>query len=338
MRTGTKRAPLLQEGDIAALDPKLARLMQICGIKELPPVHTRSVPLERIIVNNDAPVKSSARFIRSIALVGIRQPPSVAFVQGSSWEADDARYVVVMGRRRIVAALRLLEKGDQRFKAVKCEVYEWNAPRLSAFLALVENEQRSDGWIQDVIHLRQLIHEGVAMTLDDLTEYGFNRKSIRGRLDIALLPDAICDQICAGTVSLDVAMQITRLKVAERERLNALAQDGEVLSPELVKSLFKKQVDEGLSSVHANLSQIWTALPDPPEHDGAAPLSTSSIETTAASMPAQLAQLLALLRHIEVQEDPAMERLRPLIQVLIKEVEIVQHQCMSRQKGEKMHV
>lgn len=331
MGTATKRAPLLQEGDIAALDPKFARLMQICGIKELPPVHTRLVSLEHITVTHEALVKPSARFIRSIELVGIRQPPSVAFCAGSSWDADDARYVVVMGRRRIAAAQRLLAKGDQRFKNVKCEVYEWNAPRLSAFLALVENEQRSEAWIQDVIHLRELIQEGVAMTLDDLADYGFNRKTIKGRLEIALLPDAICDQICAGTVSLEVAMQITRLKAAERERLTALVQAGEALTPELVKSLFKKQVDQGLASVQANLSQIWTALPDPT----LAALQTPPNETTPSST---LTQLLSLLHHVEAQKLPELQRVQPLIQVLMQELVTIQRQMMSGQKGEEAHV
>ncbi len=123
-------------------------------------------------------------------------------------------------------------------------------------------------------------------------------------------------------------MQITRLKAAERERLNALAQGGEMLTPELVKGLLKKQVDEGLSSVHGNLSQIWAALPDPLQRDPATP-----IEATTASMPAQLAQLLALLRHIEAQAAPAMERIRPLIQVLMKEVEVIQRQYMSGPEG-----
>jgi ParB-like chromosome segregation protein Spo0J len=330
MGTATKRAPLLREGDIAALDPKFARLMQICGIKELPPVHTRLVPLEHITVTHEALVKPSARFIRSIELVGIRQPPSVAFCAGSSWDADDARYVVVMGRRRVVAAQRLLAKGNQRFKSVKCEVYEWNAPRLSAFLALLENEQRASSWIQDVIHLRQLIHEGVAMTLDDLAEYGFNRKTISGRLAIALLPAPICDQICTGAVSLDVAMQITRLKAAERERLTALVQDGEALTPELVKSLFKRQVDQGLASVQANLSQIWTSLPD-----SLAALKAPPNEAATST----LTQLLALLHHVETQNLPEFQRVQPLIQVLTQELEIIRRQlAISRQEGEKSHV
>src|SRR5262249_30853964 len=150
-------------------------------------------------------------------------PPSVAYKGGAAWDSPDATYVVVMGRRRIVSARHLIRaKGDARFQTIKCEVYEWNAPRLNAFLGLVENEQRSASWIADVVRLRQLIGEGVAMTLDDLKAYGFHAKTIKGRLDIALLPGAILDQICTGTVSLDVAMQITRLKEAPLHRLETL--------------------------------------------------------------------------------------------------------------------
>src|SRR2546421_7213316 len=110
-------------------------------------------------------------------------------------------------------------KGDARFQTIKCEVYEWNAPRLNAFLGLVENEQRSQSWVADVVRLRQLLREGVAMTLEDLKAYGFHAKTIKGRLDIALLPHAILDQICTGRVSLDVAMQVLRLKEAQLQRL-----------------------------------------------------------------------------------------------------------------------
>src|SRR2546423_14656845 len=101
MRTANKQLVLFQEGEIGALDPKLARLMQVCGIEQLPPVHTRQVALSQIVVPDEAQVVASPRFIRSIDLVGIRQPPSVAYESGSAWDAPDATYVVVMGRRRI---------------------------------------------------------------------------------------------------------------------------------------------------------------------------------------------------------------------------------------------
>src|SRR5205807_2294956 len=155
--------------------------------------------------------------------------------------------------RRLVSARHLMAaKGDARFQTIKCEVYEWNAPRLNAFLGLVENEQRSASWVADVVRLRQLLGEGIAMTLDDLKTYGFHARTIKGRLDIALLPSAILDQICAGTVSLDVAMQILRLKEAQLHRLETLAQDGEQVTADLVKGLLKRQVNQGLASERCN--------------------------------------------------------------------------------------
>ena len=52
-------------------------------------------------------------------------------------------------------------------------------PRLNAFLGLIENEQRSQSWVADVVRLRQLLREGVAMTLEDLKAYGFHAKTIK---------------------------------------------------------------------------------------------------------------------------------------------------------------
>jgi ParB-like chromosome segregation protein Spo0J len=331
-----KRPSLFQGGDVAAVDPRLQRLMQICGIQELPPVHTKFIPLERISVPGEMQVRPSSSFIRSVELIGIRQPPSVAFCAGTNWEADDASYVVVMGRRRIVSARRLLAKGDTRFKTIKCEVYEQSVPRLNAFLALVENTQRSESWIQDVVSLRQLIREGVAMTLDDLKASGFNARTIKGRLDIALLPDSILDQICAGALSQDAALQITRLTQTQSRRLETLLGSGEELTVELVSGLLKQQVNQGLAAVHTDLSEVWTTLANQSQVDSAALLSSE----TSVSGPPDVSRLLDVLRQFEPQTrtDTALLRAGTLIGVLIKELEIVQGSQVSQQEGEPTHV
>ena len=340
MRRTSTQPTLFQEGETAALDPKLARLMQICGIEQLPPVHTKQVALSKIVVPGEAQVVASPRFMRSIDLVGIRQPPSVAFERGSAWDGPDATYVVVMGRRRIVSARHLMAtRGDARFQTIKCEVYEWNAPRLNAFLGLVENEQRSQSWVADVVGLRQLIGEGIAMTLDDLKAYGFHAKTIKGRLDMALLPGAILDQICTGTVSLDVAMRVLRLKEAQLHRLETLVQDGEQITADLVKSLLKRQVNQELASVQTNLSQMWTAIPS------AAPISLSSpsVQGLACTShgPAQPSTVLAVLKQFEVQtqHDPIFQRVGTLTRILIKELEMVLPTLsITTQEGETTHV
>lgn len=340
MQTATTRKPLFHEGDIAAVDPKLQRLMQLCGIEELPPVHTMLLPLNRIRVPNEEHVHPSARFVRSIELLGIRQPPSIAFVNGTSWDADDAVYDVVMGRRRIVSARHLLSKGDARFQHVKCEVYERNAPRLNAFLGLVENDQRSESWIQDVVNLRQLIREGIGMTLDDLKAYGFNARTIRGRLAVALLPGAMLDQICSGTVSQDAALQITRLNVKERERLDTLCREGGELTDELVKTMLKRQVNQGLAPVHADLSQAWTALSPAyrPDADASSfslsPGTGAPLPQPIPDRPASVSSLLSLLRHVEPQTrtSDTLHRARLLIVALIHELQIVERSLESKQK------
>lgn len=319
----TKRPSLFQkgdqEGDIAAIDPKLQRLLQICEISDLPAVHTMMVCLDSIIVPSEESVKPAAGLIRNIKLVGIRQPPSVAWYGGSAWDADDATYMVVMGRRRIASVRKLLASGDLRFKTIKCEVYERNEPRLNAFLGLVENEQRGASWVQDVIRLRQLITEGVAMTLDDLADYGFNRRTLRGRLDIAQLPQAILDQICAGNVSLDVAMQISRLKDASRELLMALVGAGEEITAELVQNLLRRQVNRGLTHVQIDLSQMWMSQGD----QAAAPTLCEPLQEELGSALTPT-QLLVLLRQFEpqIQSNAAMRRVGMLTKVLMKELEI----------------
>ncbi len=340
MPTATKRPSLFQEGDVAAIDPKLQRLMQICGIQELPPVHTKFIPLERIIVPSEMQVRPSSRFIRSVELIGIRQPPSVAFCSGTTWDADDASYVAVMGRRRIVTARHLLAKGDARFKTVKCEVYEHNVPRLNAFLGLVENDQRSESWIADIVSLRQLIKVGVVMTLDDLKAYGFSARTIRGRLEVALLPDPILDQICAGTVSQGVALQITRLTQTQRGRLETLLSSGEDLTAELVKSLLKRQMDQGLTAVHMNLSEVWTALASESQMAPTAFSSASVLQPEAsASASPDVSHVLDVLHQFEPQTktNAALQRAGTLIGVLVKELEIVQR-SQSLSQGEPTHV
>ncbi len=181
------------------------------------------------------------------------------------------------------------------------------------------------------------------MTLDDLKAYGFHAKTIKGRLDIALLPGVILDQICAGTVSLDVAMQITRLKETPLHRLETLVADGEPVTADLVKSLFKRQVNQGLASVQTSLSQMGTALPGPMWDPAPTSLSTPTIQAPApiSNGPISASTVLALLHQFEVQtqHDPVLQRVGTLTRVLIKELEMVLHTpSMTTGEGETSHV
>ena len=173
------------------------------------------------------------------------------------------------------------------------------------------------------------------MTLDDLADYGFNRKTIKGRLDIAFLPDSILNSVCAGAVSQDVALQITRLSQSQRERLETLLANGEELTAELVKSLLKRQVNQGLAAVHLNLSQTWTTLAA--DHQASPTAHSPSQANALPDSPLDVAHLLILLRQFEQQTrtDTALQRARTLIGVLIKELEIAERSQVSQ--GEPTH-
>jgi ParB-like chromosome segregation protein Spo0J len=310
-------ASIIRENDIAELDPRMQRLMALCGITELPPVHTMMLPLDRIVVSDGFQVKPTARFVRNVDLLGIRQPPSVAFVDGSAWDAPDAHYQVLMGRRRIATARLLFQKkADARFTPLKCEVYEWCLPRLGALFGLSENDQRSASWVQEVLLLRELIQDGVAMTLDELASYGFHRRTIKKRLEMAFLPSVILEQICAGSVKHPVALQILRLKKEPLARLEALLEEGEALTAPLVKSLLKRQVDAGLATVHGRLDQYWTNL------------VTETLPPPSGQVSGEVSsvQVRDILRQFDacMQDDPTFERASLLIQVLLKELELAE--------------
>jgi hypothetical protein len=169
-------------------------------------------------------------------------------------------------------------------------------------------------------------------------------KTIKGRLDIALLPAAILDQICTGTVSLDLAMQITRLKAAQLHRLETLVQDGEPVTADLVKSLFKRQVNQGLASVQANVAQLWTALPDNRPDAASLPLSSPTVQALPPTSNGSIIQpstVLTMLKQFEMQtqHDPALQRVGTLTKVLITELEMVLPTVpMITEQGETKHV
>ncbi len=179
MASKKKSSPLVESGEIAGIgDSKLAKLMQRCGIEVMPACHTMLVPIESITVPEPALVRPSANFLKSIRTYGIRQPPSVAFLSGSAYDAPDAKYVVVMGSRRVVSAHHLFFKEqDPRFKVIKCEVYEHHVPGLNDVLALMENSLRSDAWVRDIVRLRRLVEQKIALTLDELVEHVSEKKA-----------------------------------------------------------------------------------------------------------------------------------------------------------------
>ena len=295
----TLHAPVLQgeDEDIREVSPGSRILWQRLGLAALPERETMLIATERLIVaGTDGLMRSAKRLVKSIQHVGILQNPSVV-VQGNVDIHDaEARFEVIAGRRRVLAA-RLAE-----LAVVKCEVYSSSTTPLSALLALIENEQRSAAWVREVEALRCLIDEGVGMTLDDLAAFGFDRASLSERLKVAQLPAPLLNRILAGGVSRELARKLVRLTQAQQERVAGLTEAGEEITTELVKDLLRVQINAGLVPMQAALAQGWDVPPPP---SGRSPLSAPPL-TRSYGLPASASEELAEQAAC-LESEPALE-------------------------------
>src|SRR5260221_11186221 len=89
---------------------------------------------------------------------------------------------------------------------------------VSAVVALVENEERSAGWVREVEALRCLIDEGVGMRLDDLAAFGFDRATLAERLKIAQLPVPLLNRVLPGTRGRESDGKLGRITRRAQER------------------------------------------------------------------------------------------------------------------------
>src|SRR5205085_7699535 len=232
----TTSAPVLetQDKDIQEVSAANAVLWRRLGLEALPDHETLLIPTERlVVVGADHLMRSAKRLLKSVQHVGILQPPSVVVKAEADLHDPQATFEVIAGRRRVLAA-RL-----SGLPVVKCEVYAASTLPLSALLALIENEQRSAAWVREVEALRCLIDEGVGMTLDDLTAFGFDRATLAERLKIAQLPTPLLNRILSGNVSREVARKLVRLTQVQQERVASLAVTGEDITAEQVKNILR---------------------------------------------------------------------------------------------------
>lgn len=312
-----KQTALLEESGVRQFDDKLLELMKRLGIDAFPPHETLTIPLERVIIPGADLVRPSPRLMKSIKRVGVLENPSVVLLNGSGLRDETATFEVIFGRRRILAA-RLAG-----LPVVKCEAYESGTPQLSALLALMENEQRSSAWIREVQDLRRLIDEKVGMTLDDLVEFGFDRGSLTERLKIAQLPLPILAHIFAGKLSQAAAKKLARLNASQVQKVADLAQAGEEITEDLVKSTLRMQVNAGLVPLQSALEVSMTTTTAQGER-----FETEEICLTgscpAAGPPTSLAVVLATLKAFEQRLTPSSttQTLRMLTKALIQEVEV----------------
>ncbi|MGH2506719.1 MAG: ParB/RepB/Spo0J family partition protein [Ktedonobacteraceae bacterium] len=209
-------------------------------IKVLPYHETRALPLECILVPDEARVHVPKSLVQSIKRFGVLQAPTVVRCSAPEKAEESAHYEVIAGRRRTKGA-RLAGLTD-----LTCEVYASSTPQLNALLALIENTQRSSAWIKEVADLRVLIDQRVGMTVPELIACGFARVGLDQRLKMAQLPAPLLDRIVAGKVPLDVARMLVRLSESQRARVVQEAQDAP-LTAELVKQALKVQISADLS-------------------------------------------------------------------------------------------
>src|SRR5256886_14551893 len=239
-----------QDEVIREVTPANAVLWRRLGLEALPNHETLLIQTERLVVAGaDHLARSAKRLVKSIQHVGILQNPSVVVQGGVDIHDDEATFEVIVGRRRVLAA-RLAG-----LTVVKCEVYASSTMQLSALLALIENEQRSAAWVREVEALRCLIDEGVGMTLDDLTAFGFDRATLSERLKIAQLPAPLLARVLSGDVNREVARKLARLTQAQQERVAALALSGEEITAEWVKDMLRAQINTGMVPVQDALAQ-----------------------------------------------------------------------------------
>jgi ParB/RepB/Spo0J family partition protein len=342
----TSKQKALLEGDVQQVDEKLLALMRRLGIESLPAHETMLLPIERIIVPGASLItRPSKRLVKSIQRVGVLQAPSVVLLGGTSPGDPEATFEVVIGRRRVLAA------SLAGLTVIKCEVYASSTPQLNALLALIENQQRSAAWINEVEDLRRLIDDGVGMTIDDLADCGFDRGSLAERLKIALLPAPILDLIFAGRMRLDVAKKIARLNPLQQAKVARLAENGDEVTAEQVKNVLRAQINTGLAPLQTAFPQVWAQadVPDPTSSNGLShasvpelvPLSNRSESVT----PDALASMLATLQGFEQQlaSDHTLQQMRLLTRALIQQLQVALRQTnpipnTEQKEGETVHV
>ena len=298
---------------VSSGDEKQRALLRKLGMSELPTYQMQCSMPKDIVVPGAELIARPHKLAKSIAHVGVLHPPVVVCCA----TGEKVVYEVVLGRRRILA-VQMLD-----LPLVECKVYAHSSPGLRSLLALMENEQRSAAWIKEVEDLGLLVNERVGMTLDDLVDMGFDRTSLKERLKMAQLPEPILYQILAGEVSYALAKKITRLTERQQNRLISLIQDGEQITADLLKGLWREQIGPTLLQVQMEV------LPEVPSHEQRS-LETSmetSEETVFSGSPPKLSQVLAVLQAYEQHPEHADQSTRTLLKALIQRLSVLQREC-----------
>jgi ParB/RepB/Spo0J family partition protein len=316
------------EQAIGARDETIERLMKRLGIETLPASEIVPIALDHLIIPNEG-LRPSARLVKSVKRVGILQPPAVVVHAGSALHAPDATYTVIFGRRRVLAARQA------KLPVIRCVAYHTGTPQLFSLLALIENEQRSSAWIKEVVDLRRLIDERVGMTMDELVDVGFDRGTLTERLKMAQLPQPVLTLLAQGKVPRAVAKKVLKLTPLHMERVVEQIQAGEALTAELVTTMFRRQVNDGLVALQplldvATASHALQGQGSASEH----PAQMASEDPSRVQMrensighpqtPLTPSAMLATLTTFaqQLRATPATQNIRLLLRTLIQEMEV----------------
>lgn len=170
-----------------------------------------SVPLSDIdgIHGGDPP---GPEFIASIAKHGIIQPPRVM-------SAENGRYFVVAGKRRLAAALELLASGDARFERVDVLVDTRTAAQVNENVtALIENLQRSENAIDQYRRVQALVNAGFDVK-QIARATNIESRELRRILDMRRLHPDLMTAVEENRMPTTAARWAVRLQESEQDEL-----------------------------------------------------------------------------------------------------------------------
>lgn len=311
------QAPLL-DASVTALDEQQLVILSRLGLESLPTHETRWLPLARIQVRGEEKVRVPTSMVQSIKRFDVLQAPSIVCCSPPEEAEESKLYEVIAGRRRTKGAKLA------GLQAIKCEVYAYSTPQLSALLALIENTQRSSAWVKEVADLRLLVDQHVGMTVKELVACGFAQAGLTERLKFAHLPAPLLDQIVSGKVALEVARKLVRLTHDQLARVTQATQN-EPLSAELVKEALRVQISSNLSIAQIGFP-TWQQVPIVL----AAPASLPSSGDHPTSEYLSLGQMVTTLRAFtQSDEYRHVEESHLLVQALIQRLEVA-----TREQGQ----
>ncbi len=166
------------------LDEELQEIMRILGISVRPSVEMVMLPVANLVIPRaglPTVTEEARRIARSIPIAGITDPIKAVMVAGAAPTDPDARFLVLDGRRRSVAA----QLGE--LELIPCCLYDAQAStsQLLALIIAIGNLQRRDEWRREVEALNQLVRgekeiyrgDQVRLSRAGLDAYG---KELRG--------------------------------------------------------------------------------------------------------------------------------------------------------------